>query len=175
MSSKVKESKLVISSQKEDQWLERASGCFKDMHDRLRGKLLTTIEVALPTGTRLEALKARVRDIQGETWDILDDRKYRQFANWFAVLGPDESQDTKPSEEQFKAGVKKFQNDLAQMVIEELDWFRKIVVNLVVLAIEDRDKKEALKSEVERLIGDSSYKLRKWLVRGIEDVLLEVK
>lgn len=174
MSGKVKESNLVISSEKEGRWLERANECLTEEYNRLSGKLLTTLEVALPTGRQLEALKARVKDIQGETWDILHDRKYQQFANWFSVLGPDESTDTKPSEEQFKAEVKKFQDDLVQMVIEELDWFKKITVNLVILAIEDREKKEALKSEAERLIGDASYKLRRRLKRGIKDVLLEV-
>lgn len=164
------EAKLVVSSEREGQWLERADKCFNDMHDRLRGWLLTTLEVALPTGNRLEALKARVRATQGETWDILDDRKYQQFANWFSVLNPGESTDTKPSEEEYNAEVARFQKDLEQMVIEELDWFKKIVVNLVVLTMEDRERKEALKSEAERLIGDASYKLRRWLKIGIEDV-----
>jgi len=175
MSSKAKEGKLAISSEKEGRWLEIASKCFNDIHDRLRGKLLTTMEVALPTGNQLEALKARMKDVQGEIWDALHDRKYQQFSNWFYVLHPDESTDTKLSEEQFKVGVAKFQKDLDQMIVEELDWFKKIVVSLIVLAIEDREKKEALKWEIDRLIGNSSYKLRRYLGRGIEESLLEVK
>lgn len=162
--------KLVVSSEKEGQWLERASNCFNDMHDRLRGQLLTTLEVALPTGSRLEALKARVRATQGEIWDILDSRKYQQFTNWFSVLGPDESTDTKPSEEEYNVEVARFQKDLEQLVIEELDWFKKIVINLVVLATEDQEKKEAQKWEVDRLIDNASYKLRRWLKIGIENV-----
>lgn len=174
MASKVEEEKLVVNSQKEGQWLEETSKCLDDMHDKLRGKLLTTIEVTLPAGKQLEAFKSRVKDVQGEVWDILQARKYQQFANWFSVLKPDESTDTKLSEEEFGARVAKFQKDLDQVVTEELDWFKKIVVSLIVLAIEDREKKEALKWEVERLIGDASHKLRRWL-GGIKNIFLEVK
>lgn len=172
MSSEVKESKLVISSQKEERWLQRANKCFDDMYNRLNGKLLTTLEVAFPSGKQLEALKARVRDIQGETWDVMQDLKYRYFSDWFSVS--DEAQDTKPSEEQFEAGVRKFQIDLMRMIIRELDWFRKIIVNLVVLAIEEQRRQETLKSEIERLIADASDKLRSWLRTGIKDCLLKI-
>ena len=173
MSSK-DECKLVIGSEKEGQWYEETGKCLQNMHDKLRGRLLTTMEVAFPSGKQLEALKARIKDIQGEIWDTLYDRRHQQFGNWFSVLKSDEATDTKPSEEQFHAGVIKFQKDLDQVIVEELDWFKKIVIKLIVLAAERQQKQEALKSEVERLIGDASWKLRKWL-GGVKNIFLDVR
>lgn len=168
-----KEGRLRISSEKEEQWLMRMAECSNEMLCRLRGKLLTTLEAALPSGRRLEALKERVKDIQKEVFDRMSQDNYSLFEHWFMVS--DEIPDEKPSEEKYNAKVTKYNNFFLEMTAKKFDRFKDTITNLVVIAIEEHERQEALKAEIRRLVDNSSLKLRSWLGRGVNEILLERK
>jgi len=173
MSSKVEKSRLVISSKKEEEWLRRMRESTKDMFDRLIGQLLTTMEIPLPDGSQLEALRSRIKDVRGEVWDRIDQAEYRIYSDYFSVS--DESQDTKPSEKEYAETVKEFSRQMQEMLDANFGRFREVVANLVVLVVEDTQRQQALKIEIERLMKNASFTLNRWLCRGIEEVFLEVK
>lgn len=168
-----KKTRLLIGSKKEGFWLMRMAECSEEMLCRLRGKLLTTLEVALPSGRRLEALKERMRDIQGELFDGMSQDNYSMFEHWFTVS--DEVPNEKPSEEEYNSRVREYWNLLAEGIAKKFDRFSDTITNLVVIAIEEHERQEALKSEVRRIINLASLKLRSWLGRGMNEVLLERK
>ena len=169
-----KGARLIISSKKEDLWLRRMTECKNEMYDRLSGKILTTLEVALPSGRQLEALKERAKDIQGEFSDSMNQDGYSMFEHWFTVSS-DDAPDEKPSEEQYDARVTEYWRGYEEMVKGKFVRFGDTIMNLVVIAIEEQERQEALKSEIKRIVNHASLKLRSWLGRGLNEVLLERK
>jgi len=166
-----KESRLKINSKKEHLWLKRMAECSDEMYNRLTGKILTTLEATLPGSRQLEALKERARDIQGEFSDSMNQDSYSMFAHWFTVS--DETPDEKPTEEYYNTRVSEYWGGFENMVIKKFDRLSDTLTNLVVIAIEGQERQEALKSEIRRIVDISSLKLRSWLGRGLNEVLLE--
>lgn len=171
MSSKNK--RLVIGSKKEHLWLKRMADCSDEMYKRLSGKILTTLEAALPSSRQLEALKERAKDIQGEFSDSMDQDSYSMFEHWFKIS--DEKSDEKPSEEQYNARVSEYWSGFEDLVTKKFVRLKDTLANLVVIAIEGQERREALKTEIKRIVDVASLKLRSWLGRGLNEVLLEVK
>ena len=178
MSSKMDEtmkeerSKLVISSKKRKEWDKEVGECFTEVYKRLNGRLLTTAEVALPSGSQVEALKARIKDVQGQTWDTLYQARSRIFARCFSVS--DEAQDTKPSEKEYRMQVERFWDDMERMVLANFDHLKRIVVNLTVLTLVESERQQAFKIEIERLFDNSYANLWKWLENQLKRIF-EIK
>ena len=63
--------KVVISNEKNEEWEKSIAECFNELFKSTQGKLLTTIEVALPDGSQLVALKSRIKDVQAIECDEL--------------------------------------------------------------------------------------------------------
>ena len=167
MPSKVKHPRLVISPERERLWLKRMTDCSNEMYNRLKGQLLTTLEVALPGGRQLEALKERVKDVQGEVWDSLNQTGHSMFCHWFSVS--DEEQDL--SKEEYQARAVQFGQLLGKNIAGKFERFKETIENLVIIAMAEHERQEALKFEVGRIVSLSSMELRGWINHAFEDVL----
>lgn len=165
--------KLVISIKRKDKWLEEKANCLNEIYNQLSGKLLTTLEIALPTGRQLEALKERTKDIQGEFSNVMDQGSYSIFVHQF--VASDEIQDKKPSEKDYRAKVEYYWSLLEDHITGKFNGFRSRILNLVTIAVEEHERQEALREEVRKIIDDSSLKLRSWLGKGIHGTLLGIK
>lgn len=170
MPDEVKKVKLIISKEKEKGWLEREAECSRTMYKKLQGQLLTTVEIALPPGNQLEALKSRIKSVQGEMWSIIEQTGYTIFEDYFSIS--DEPQSEKPEGKEYTAKVKanlvnEFWHELCKLIKGNFDNLSRIVVNLATLAMEDIERQQVLKTEIQRLIDHSAYKLQGWLREGI--------
>jgi len=165
--------RVKISYKKEEEWENRASECFNELFNSVSGKLLTTMEVALPHGTQLEALKSRIKDVQGKEWDemIQVERDVRNCC--FEV--DDSTPETKPTFEKYKERVEEFYALLEQRIRNNLHYFQKVVMNLTRLVIEDTAKQNALEEEISRIVSaEAVNRINRWLSLAVEEVF-EIK
>lgn len=162
-----KKDTLVISKEKEEKWLRRESECNRSMYNKLQGQLLTTVEIALSPGNQLEALKSRIRDIQGEMQDMIDQTGYTIFEKHFTIS--DEPRSEKPGEEEYSVKVNEFWHELCGLIKGNFDSFNKRIVNLTVLAMEGVTRQQVMETEIQKLIYHASYKLQGWLRDGITE------
>ncbi len=161
--------KVVISNKRDEQWNKRISECFEELYKSTQGRLLTTMEVALPNGSQLEALKSRIKDVQGTEWDEIiqaeRDVRYCYF----------EINDSIPNvAESYKERVEEFGIQLAHRIDNHLNCFERVIKNLASLAVEDAKKREALKQEIGRILSETNHIISRWIYRGIEGVF-EIK
>ena len=164
--------KVRISNKKDEEWNKRIAECFNELFKSTQGKLLTTMEVALPNGSQLEALKSRIKDVQGIEWDEIIQLERDVRYCYFEIS--DSTPETKPTFESYKEKVEAFGIQLDSRIENHLHYFERVVKNLSALAIEDAKKLEALKEEIGRIVSGASHNIRRWMYRGIEEVF-EIK
>ena len=183
MSSKEIEKRLVISAEKHKAWENRFVECFDEMHNRIRGQLLTTMEIAFLEGTKLEALKSRIRDIQNRVWNKVFDAHNRIFKEHFAVIvegealeksAGEEETETKPTWDEYKKKVETFFSELDRVINVNIGYFSKLINNLVVLAEKDLQRQEVLKKTAEGISDEVYWAIRAWLEGTIHEVF-EIK
>ena len=161
--------KVKISSNKEEEWSKRVAECLNELYKSVGGKLLTTMEVALPNGTQLFALKSRIKDVQGTTWDEIGNIEYDIRRGFFEVS--DSSQPIDPTTSIYKNEVEGFLNLLEQRIKNHLNRLERVVINLTMLVVENEEKKGALTQEIVRIISaETKNQLRKWLARAVKEV-----
>ncbi len=170
MSSKEVEERLVISQEKHKKWENRFVGCFDEMHNRIRGQLLTTMEIAFPEGMKLEALKSRIRDIQNRVWNKVYKAHSRIFKKHFSVVDGDQS--VGPIEKKKKIEI--FFSELDRTIQANIRDFKKLINNLIVLAEENLPKQEVLKETAEGISDEVYWAIRDWLEGAVQEVF-EIK
>jgi len=168
--------KLVISAEKHKKWENRFVECFDEMRNRIRGQLLTTMEVAFPEGTKLEALKSRIRDIQKRIWCNIFDAHNRVFKRYFSVIVGGEAlekptgEETKPTWEEYKKKVETFFRELDGTIYGNMNHFDKLIDNLIVLAEERLPKQGALREAAKGITNEIYGAIRAWLEGTIHEV-----
>jgi len=169
----VKDKRLVISAEKHKKWENRFVECFNEMRNRIRGQLLTTMEVAFPEGNKLEALKSRIKDIQNRMWCKVFDAHNRLFKEHF-IDTEEEVCETKPDYAFYKKKVETFFRELDGMIYGNTNHFDKLIDNLIVLAEERLPKQGALKEAVKGITNEIYGAIRAWLEGTIHEVF-EIK
>ena len=164
--------KVVISNEKNEEWEKSIAECFNELFKSTQGKLLTTIEVALPDGSQLVALKSRIKDVQAIEWDELIQVERDVRYCYFKVLDCEPEQIAQ--EPFYKERIEAFGIQVSQRVDNYLGHFERVVKNLASLAVEDAKKREALKEEIGRILSEANNRISKWIYRGIE-VVIEIK
>ena len=168
--------RLVISAEKHKKWENRFVECFDEMRNQMRGQLLTTMEVAFPEGTKLEALKSRIRDIQRRVWSKVFDAHNRVFKRYFSVIVEGEAlekptgEETKPTWEEYKKKVETFFRELDGTIYGNMNHFDKLIDNLIVLAEGYLNKQEALKEATKGITNEIYGAIRAWLEGTIHEV-----
>jgi len=174
------EERLIISAEKHKKWENRFVECFNEMRNKIRAQLLTTMEVAFPEGNKLEALKSRIRDIQGRTWRKIFDAHNRVFKRHFSVIVEGEAlekptgEETKPTWEEYKKKVETFFKELDGTIYGNMNHFDKLIDNLIVLAEERLPKQEVLKETANGITNEIYGWIRAWLEGTIYEVF-EIK
>jgi len=168
--------RLVISAEKHKKWENRFVECFDEMHNRIRGQLLTTMEVAFSEEIKLKALKSRIRDIQNSVWNKIYDAHSRVFKKHFSVIVEGEAlekptgEETKPTWEEYKKKVETFFRELDGTIYGNMNHFDKLIDNLIVLAEERLPKQGALKEAAKGITNEIYGAIRAWLEGTIHEV-----
>ena len=159
--------KVKISYKKEEEWNKRIHECFEELYKSTQGRLLTTMEVVLPNGSQLEALKSRLKDIQSRVWDDLAKEEREVRYCYFEIVDnvPEEL-----SESFYKERIEEFGMQLTRRINDYINHFQRVVINLTILAIDSAGRQEALKEEVVRIITETINSMIRWTYVGIEGV-----
>jgi len=174
------EERLVISAEKHKKWENRFVECFDEMRNRIRGQLLTTMEIAFSEEIKLKALKSRIRDIQKSAWNNIYDAHNRVFKRHFSVIVKGEAlekpvgEKTKPTWEEYKEKVETFFRELDGTIYENMNHFDKLIENLIVLAEERLPKQGALREATKGITNEIYGWIRAWLEGTIHEVF-EIK
>lgn len=173
MSSKEVEERLVISQEKHKAWEIRFVECFDEMHNRIRGQLLTTMEVVFPEGTQLEAIKSRIRDIQNRVWNKIFDAHNRIFKRNFSVI---EEKECEPNPDYvfYKKKVGKFFSELDRAINVNIGCLNDTIENLVSLAEKDLRREKSLKEVTKGITDEVYWNIRAWLEGTVNEVF-EIK
>jgi len=169
MSSKENDERLVIGQEKYKAWETRFVECFDEMYKRIKAQLLTTMEIAFPEGTRLEALKSRIKDIQHRIWNKVYGAHYRLFKEHFSVT-EEKVCETKPDYALYKKKIEEFNAMLDRTINLNIGHLNKLVDNLIVLAEENTQKQEALKEATRGITDEVYWAIREWLEGTVHEV-----
>lgn len=162
--------KVKISYGKEKEWNKRVHECFEELYKSTQGRLLTIMEVALPDGSQLEALKSRLKDIQGRVWDDLTQEERQVRGCYFEKISDSDSTSEEGKESFYEKRVEEFGIQLTTVINDYLNHFQRVVINLTILVVENAGKQEALKEEVKRIITETVNSMIRWMYIGIEGV-----
>ncbi len=161
--------RLVISQEKHKVWENRFVEWLAEMHTRIRGQLLTTMEVVFPEGTRLEAIKSRIKDVQNRVWRDIAKAHNRIFKEHFSVT-EEKVCETKPDYAFYKKKVEEFNRHLDRVINLNIGQLDRLIENLIVLAEDNKQKQVALKKATKEVTNEIYWAIREWLEGTVHEV-----
>jgi len=163
--------KMEITEELANRIIGELNGLLKTYRSELEARLLTTAEAAKEDGTRLDAFKHRIKDIVGDAWDDIHNRKIDILDEYFS-----RQEKSGESSEDGKIALD-FIECLAYAVQTRILQLRVTYNSIIGIALSDQPGNVAneTKLEFDRLIGRTSNKLTGAIGRRLRELLTNKK